>query len=114
MDNEFEDFLEHYGIPGMRWGKGKKTIAKTSGNRKQTSRTKRRMSNKELTARVKRIRLEKEYEKLTEVPKKEIVSKIEKFVKAADNVSKLSSSAATIYKNLEQLGIIDKHGRGGD
>lgn len=121
----YEDQLQHYGIPGMRWGvrKRKSTILKrrkSSSTRQSNTRsttqnngTQRRMSNRELTARVKRLRLEKEYASLTQVAKPATVSKIDRLVKTADNVSKLTSSAATIYKNLEQFGVVSKNKRSG-
>lgn len=105
-----EQFLKHYGISGMKWGKRKRQITSSTSSRTSLSRPSknRRMSNKELTSRLKRIKLEQEYKKLTEVPKPQTVSKIEKFVKTAGTVATLSSSAATIYKNLNDLGVVSK------
>lgn len=60
-----EDELMHHGVKGMKWGrrkskqttdsKGKKTSKKSS------KKNPRRMSNKELAARIKRLDLEKRY-----------------------------------------------------
>lgn len=104
-----EQFLRHYGILGMKWGARKRSVTtsvkskKSSSNQSSQSGTKRRMSNKELTSKLKRIKLEQEYEKLTAVPKPQTVSKVEKLVKSAGTVAALSGSALTIYKNLNEL-----------
>lgn len=92
----------------MKWGVRKRSVT-TSNSRRTTNQngTKRRMSNKELTARVKRLKLEEDYKKLTAQPK--TVSKVEKLVKTAGTVAALSGSALTIYKNLNELGIISKN-----
>ena len=107
-----EEELMHYGVMGMRWGvrrASKRSGGSKKGKNKKASRQpqqpqkKRRMSNKELQSRVKRMQLEKQYRDLTNdlTPKKK--TKIEKLISTADTVSKLSSSALTIYKNLNQF-----------
>lgn len=115
MDNkdfEFyrESFLMHYGILGMKWGKRRRKvqIKNPSNNGRRNVNGKRRMSNKELTSKVKRLKLEQEYAKLTEVPAPKTVSKVEKLVKTAGTVAALTGSAATIYKNLNDLGVLSK------
>lgn len=109
-DVEFykEPFLMHYGVMGMRWGKRKRRVSvkSSSNNRKSNQSGQRRMSNKELTAKVKRLKLEQEYAKLTATPK--TVSKVEKLVKTAGTIAALTGSAATIYKNLNDLGVVSK------
>ena len=107
-----EEELMHYGVMGMRWGvrrASKRSGGSKKGKKKKASRqsqqpqTKRRMSNKELQSRVKRMKLEKQYRELTSelIPKEK--SKIEKLISTAETVSKLSSSALIIYKNLNQF-----------
>lgn len=105
-----DQFLRHYGVLGMKWGTRRRKVAvsKSSGNRRSSQNGNRRMSNKELTSRVKRLKLEQEYAKLTEVPRPKTVSKVEKLVKTAGTIAALSGSAATIYKNLNDLGVISK------
>lgn len=113
MDNREvmrDQFLKHYGILGMKWGFRKRKVKKaaTSSSQNQNGTTQRRMSNKELSARIKRLELEQRYAKLTEVPKPKTVSRIDKLVKTAGTVAQLSGSAATIYKNLNDLGLVNK------
>ena len=104
-----EEELMHYGVLGMRWGvrrASKRTGSSKKGKKKKASgqpQQQRRMSNKELQSRVKRMKLEKQYRELTSelIPKEK--SKIEKLISTAETVSKLSSSGLIIYKNLNQL-----------
>ena len=103
-----EEELMHYGVLGMRWGVRRASKRRGGSKKKKASRQsqqqpKRRMSNKELQSRVRRMKLEQQYRDLTNdlTPKKK--SKIEKLISTADTVSKLSSSALTIYKNLNQF-----------
>ena len=102
-----EEELMHYGVLGMRWGVRRASKRRSDSKKKKASRQpqqpKRRMSNKELQSRVRRMKLEQQYRDLTNdlTPKKK--SKIEKLISTADTVSKLSSSALTIYKNLNQF-----------
>lgn len=98
------EYIKHAGVLGMKWGVRKRKITKPQSPKSKKGQ--RRMSNKELTSRVRRLKLEQEYSKLTAAPA--TVSKVEKFVKAAGTAAALSGSAATIYKNLNDLGLLNK------
>lgn len=61
--NRTEEFIEHYGVPGMRWGVRKDG---KRGRRKSTSEEASTLTSKELKKRVGRLEMEKKYIKLTE------------------------------------------------
>ena len=102
-----EEELMHYGVMGMRWGVRRASKRSGGSKKKKASRQpqqqKRRMSNKELQSRVKRMKLEQQYRDLTKDLTPKTKSKMEKLISTADTISKLSSSALTIYKNLNQF-----------
>lgn len=98
-----KDYVKHYGIKGMKWGFRRKSTQTTNNDQSP----KKRMSNKELHSRVRRLRLEQEFEKLTTKPSTQ--SRIEKIVKTAGTVAAVTGSALTIYKNVNEISkIINK------
>lgn len=101
-EERVDEYLMHYGVLGMKWGKRK---AKASNSSEQAPK-KRRMSNKELQARIKRLKMEKEYAQLIASPPK--TSRVEKLIKGAGTVAALTASAATIYKNMDKMAKIYK------
>lgn len=101
-EDRVDEYLMHYGVLGMKWGKRKAKASKTS----EEAPKKRRMSNKELQARIKRLKMEKEYAQLIASPPK--TSRVEKLIKGAGTVAALTASAATIYKNMEKMAKVYK------
>ena len=101
-EDRVDEYLMHYGVLGMKWGKRKARTSKTS----EQAPKKRRMSNKELQARIKRLKLEKEFAQLTASPPK--TSRVEQLVKGAGTVAALSASAVTIYNNMNKIAKIYK------
>ena len=101
-EDRVDEYLMHYGVLGMKWGKRK---ARASNSSEQAPK-KRRMSNKELQARIKRLKLEKEFAQLTASPPK--TSRVEKLVKTAGTIAALSGSAVTIYKNMDKMAKLYK------
>lgn len=98
-----DQFLRHYGVLGMRWGKRKGRVTTSSSGKKSSNgqNGNRRMSNKELNARVKRLRLEQEYAKLSTPPR--TVSRVEQIAKSAGSIAALSTTALTLYKNFNEI-----------
>lgn len=119
MDYEenYDDFLQHYGVLGMKWGK-RKARSNVSSNKKPkntknttTSKPKpkpeppqRRLSDAELRAAVNRMRLEREYADLTY--RSSSRAKVESVVRTIGTVATLTTSAMTIYKNLNKIAQI--------
>lgn len=69
MPQDITDFLEHYGVKGMRWGV--RTKAKNVSTRvraKSTKRTMNSLSNQELQAAITRMNLERQYTQLKSSP----------------------------------------------
>jgi hypothetical protein len=55
-----DNFLEHYGVKGMKWGIRKQR----QSVKKQATQTAKKLTNKELQKRVNRLNMEKQYAKL--------------------------------------------------
>jgi hypothetical protein len=85
MEDELEAFLSHYGVKGMKWGirrdktktkayTGASKPVKKNSNRGSRAGTRTydvtKLNNKELSAVVKRMRLEQEYANLNKDPQK--------------------------------------------
>lgn len=104
-----EQFLRHYGVLGMKWGKrsGNKSTSNTSRkNSSDKPGKKRRMSNKELNSRLKRMKLEQEYEKLA--ASKATSAKVDKLAKSLATAAALTGSALALYKNLNEMSKLSK------
>lgn len=121
MDYEenYDDFLQHYGVLGMKWGR-RKARSNVSSNKKPkstknttTSKPKpkpkppqRQLSDAELRAAVNRLRLEREYAELTYRASSR--AKVENVVRTIGTVATLTTSALTIYNNLNKISKIAK------
>ena len=113
----YDDFLQHYGVLGMKWGR-RKARSNVSSNKKPkstknttTSKPKpkppqRQLSDAELRAAVNRLRLEREYAELTYRASSR--AKVESVVKTIGTVAALTTSAMTIYNNLNKISKIAK------
>ena len=119
-EENYDDFLKHYGVLGMKWGKRKARSTVSSNNKskstaitkpKQTPKpkskpTKRRLSDAELRAVVNRMRLEREYADLTYRASSR--SKVESVVRTIGPVAALTTSAVKIYENVNKLSKVAK------
>lgn len=110
-EENYDDFLQHYGVLGMKWGKRKARSTVSSNNKSKNTDitkpkpkskpTKRRLSDAELRAVVNRMRLEREYADLTYRASSR--SKVESVVRTIGTVAALTTSAVKIYENLNKL-----------
>lgn len=127
MDNE----LTHYGVVGMKWGirrfRSKKSIngktRKSKGARvgnnesahedykkAHTKKDIKSMSDTELRARLNRIQMEKQYSKLSDREINQGKVFIEKGISTVTTIAAITSSALTIYNNIDRIKKILKGG----
>ena len=118
-EENYDDFLQHYGVLGMKWGH-RKAKSNVSSNKKPKSTkntttskpkhkpkpTQRRLTDAELREAVNRLRLEREYAELTY--RNSSRAKVEKVVKTIGTVAALTTSAYKIYDNLNKLSKVAK------
>ena len=114
MDYEenYDDFLQHYGVLGMKWGH-RKARSKVSSNKKPKSTkntttskpkpkpTQRELSDEELRAVINRMRLEREYADLQYRASSR--AKVENVVKTVGTAALLTTSVVKIYNNLNTI-----------
>lgn len=108
--------LRHFGIKGMKWGRRKKRVAVDNAQPRNINKAPqqsapkkpRRMSKKELQARVNRLKLEEELSRLEAARIPAQKSRLEQLVKTAGTVAALTGSAYTIYKNIDKIMKLSK------
>ena len=111
-EENYEDFLQHYGVLGMKWGHRKarstsssnkkpKSTKNTTTSKPKSKPTKRRLSDAELRAVVNRMRLEREYADLQYRASSR--AKVENVVKTVGTAALLTTSVVKIYNNLNTI-----------
>ena len=114
MDYEenYDDFLQHYGVLGMKWGHRKsrnnvssnkkpKSTKNTTTSKPKPKPTQRELSDEELRAVINRMRLEREYADLQYRASSR--AKVENVVKTVGNEALLTTSVVKIYNNMNTI-----------
>ena len=114
MDYEenYDDFLQHYGVLGMKWGHRKarsnvssnkkpKSTKNTTTSKPKPKPTQRELSDEELRAVINRMRLEREYADLKY--RSSSRAKVENVVKTVGTAALLTTSVVKIYNNLNTI-----------
>lgn len=91
-----DNFLEHFGVKGMKWGIRK---SRGSGKKKTAQQTAKTLTNKELKKRVDRMNMEKQYTKLAAGDAAASVSKGQKIVNSV-----VSDYGSRVVKGLTKKG----------
>ncbi len=113
-EENYDDFLQHYGVLGMKWGH-RKARSNVSSNKKPKStkntttskpkpkpkQTQRELSDEELRAVINRMRLEREYADLQYRASSR--AKVENVVKTVGTAALLTTSVVKIYNNLNTI-----------
>ena len=113
-EENYDDFLQHYGVLGMKWGHRKARSTSSSNKKPKSTKntttskpkhkpktTQRELSDEELRAVVNRMRLEREYADLTYRASSR--SKVENVVRTIGTVAALTTSAVKIYNNMNTI-----------
>ena len=111
-EENYDDFLKHYGVLGMKWGKRKarstsssnkkpKTTKNTTTSKPKPKPTQRELSDEELRAVINRMRLEREYADLQYRASSR--AKVENVVKTVGTAALLTTSVVKIYNNLNTI-----------
>lgn len=110
MDYDLDDFLEHHGIKGMKWGVRREKVRQARAAKKESrSREKNwtkeyqqrgKLSDQELQKRVQRLRLENDFARLASEAK---LSERKRAQSLINSVANVSESAAKASRNAELI-----------
>ena len=126
MYYESDNYLQHFGVKGMKWGvrryqnkdgtltpNGKKRYRSGLTNqndheihddyaRRHSKKSVSQMSDTELRDRINRMQMEQQYSQLNNYSKKGKIQ-VDKIVKAGTTVATLTGTAITIYNNIGKI-----------
>ena len=99
---EVDDFFEHFGVKGMRWGvrrnrNNTNTIKSLRPKKEQTDLSK--MSDAELRTRINRIQMERQYRELTSPKGHKVQTEGQKYVKRI-LIDTATNAVAEVVKEL--------------
>ena len=111
-EENYDDFLQHYGVLGMKWGHRKaksnvssnkkpKSTKNTTASKPKPKPTRRELSDEELRAVINRMRLEREYADLQYRASSR--AKVENVVKTVGTAALLTTSVVKIYNNMNTI-----------
>ena len=111
-EENYDDFLQHYGVLGMKWGHRKaksnvssnkkpKSTKNTTTSKPKPKPTRRELSDEELRAVINRMRLEREYSDLKY--RSSSRAKVENAVKVVGTAALLTTSVVKIYNNMNTI-----------
>ena len=113
-EENYEDFLQHYGVLGMKWGHRKARSTSSSNKKPKSTKntttskpkhkpkpTQRELSDEELRAVINRMRLEREYADLQYRASSR--AKVENVVKVMGTAALLTTSVVKIYNNMNTI-----------
>ena len=115
-------YLTHYGILGMKWGvrrtpaqlaraRGRSTTDKSHEDYKKahTPKSIKSMSDAELRNRLNRLQMERQYSQLSESSVNKGKEYAQKVFKAGTTVAAVTTTALTIYNNVDKIkNILEK------
>lgn len=101
MTTDVEAFIEHYGVPGMTWGKRKQRPGPSKDSKRATQirkkgkiGTEKALTNKEIEEFARRINLEQKYSKLTPGKRKMSTNKVIAIAASVNAAFAFANSAA--------------------
>ena len=115
-EENYDDFLKHYGVLGMKWGHRKARSTSSSNKKPKSTKntttskpkhkpkpkpTQRELSDEELRAVINRMRLEREYADLQYRASSR--AKVENVVKTVGTAALLTTSVVKIYNNMNTI-----------
>ena len=126
------DYLAHYGVLGMKWGvrryQNKDGTLTSAGKKRYRERSKtdeshedykkahtpksiKSMSDAELRNRLNRLQMERQYSQLSESSVNKGKEYAQKVFKAGTTVAAVTTTALTIYNNIDKIkAILEKKG----
>ena len=111
-EENYDDFLQHYGVLGMKWGHRKarstsssnkkpKSTKNTTTSKPKPKQTQRELRDEELRDVINRMRLEREYADLQYRASSR--AKVENVVKVVGTAALLTTSVVKIYNNMNTI-----------